>query len=437
MTTMTRPRRKISPWWALGLIPVAAIALTATGTIKLPSPNTASTTATLETATATQSTFRVGVVGNGTLKAVSTLEIKPQLNGTVQGLPSEGQRVSKGELIARLDPTSFERSVENNQLALEKALAQLESTRAGQASSRANQTQTIASAQASLTSAQVEFNTASTTLANQRRLFAAGGVSAQDVRNAEATLEKVSATLASAKVALSTAQNAVSLKANSDTQDVRNLQLAVNQARVQLRNAQADLAKTKIYASASGIVSSVPAQVGSPVTTQSPLFTLLNDARIELPAQIDETEIAKVKLGQRAEVKLDALRGEVFTGKVTRISAKAEVVANIAVFYVTVTLENPQRTLRPGMTGEATLIAREIPNAVLIPKRALVVDGGNTSVNVLEAAATPGKAQKPVSKPVTIGEDDGLNVVIASGLQAGETVVLPSKTAAPGRGLLP
>jgi HlyD family secretion protein len=432
MNSSPNKPRRISPWWGLLLVPVVLIGLVSTGVIKPPSPSSEASAANLETAPVTQGTFRLGVSGTGTLKAVSTFDIKPSISGTVQSLPSEGARVQKGQLVARLDDTTFARAVENNQLALNKALAQLEGTRANQASNRGTQQQTIASAQASFDNAQTEVSTATTTLANQRNLFDVGGASAQDVRNAEATLSKATATLSSARVSLQIARNAVNLKANSDAQDLRNLQLAIDQAKVQLRNAQTDLGKTKIYAPVSGVVSSVPGQVGGPASSQAALFTLINDSTIELPVQIDETEIGKVKLGQVAEVKLDAINDQSFKGRVVRISPKAEVVQNIAVFYVTVSLSNSNRALRPGMTGEAEIISRELPAVVQIPKRALQVQNGVTTVQVLDP-----ETKKPVVKTVQVGPDDGATVVIKGGLNPGEDVVLPARTAAPRQGVLP
>jgi HlyD family secretion protein len=432
MTPSPTKQRRISPWWGLLLVPVVFIGLTATGVLKPPASSADQAALQLETAAVTQGAFRIGVSGTGTLKAVSTFDIKPSLSGTVQSLPSEGDRVQKGQLVARLDDTTFARAVENNQLALNKALAQLEGTKANQANNRGTQQQAIASAQASFENAQTEVNSTTTTLSNQRKLYAVGGVSAQEVRNAEAALSKATATLESARVALQIAKSTVNLKANSDTQDLRNLQLAVDQAKVQLRNAQTDLSKTKIYAPVSGIVSSVPGQVGGPASSQAALFTVINDNTIELPVQVDETEIGKVKLGQKAEVKLDAINNKTFTGRVTRVSPKAEVVQNIAVFYVTVSLPNQNRALRPGMTGEAEIISRELLDVVQIPKRALQTENGRTSVQVIDP-----ETKKPVVKTVQIGPDDGATVVIKGGLESGEKVVLPARTAAPRQGVLP
>jgi HlyD family secretion protein len=420
--TATKPKTKrFNPWWGVGAAALIVAGLLSTGTIKLPLPSSA-ITAKLETVQVTQGMFRVGVSGSGTLNAVTTLDLKPKVSGTITQLPSEGKRVNKGELIARLDDSSFVRNVENAQLALSKAKAQLESTRSGQVNNRANQQQTISSAKSQFQNAQTEVASSQTSLQNARNLFNVGGGTAQSVQDAERSLSKTNANLESARVAYATAQNAVGIKADSDGQDLRNLQLAVDQASIGLKNAQVDLGNTKIFAPFNGIVSSVPGQVGAPASNAAPMLTLINDARVEFPVQVDESEISKVQLGQKAEVTLDALAGKTFTGKVTRVSPKATVVSNIAVFYVTVALENKDRALRPGMTAEAEIISREYPNALQIPKRAVIELGGKRYVNTPSAdGKTPDKLE------VKTGPDDGANVVVSSGLQSGQTVVLPPR----------
>jgi HlyD family secretion protein len=421
--TATKPKTlRFNPWWGAGVATMIVAGLLGTGTIKLPArPNAASTTK-LETVDVSQGTFRVGVSGSGTLNAVTTLDLKPKISGTITQLPSEGKRVFRGELIARLDDSSFVRNVENAQFALAKTKAQLESTRSGQVNNRANQQQTISSARTQFQNAQTEVASAQTNLQNARNLFNVGGGTAQSVQDAERALSKTSANLESARVAYATAQNAVGIKADSDEQDLRNLQLVVDQASISLKNAQVDLGNTKIFAPFNGIVSSVPGQVGAPASNAAPMLTLINDARVEFPVQVDESEISKVQLGQKAEVTLDALAGKTFTGKVTRVSPKATVVSNIAVFYVTVTLENQNRALRPGMTAEAEIISREYPNALQIPKRAIQTVSERTYVKVLGA---DGKTEETVR--IKTGPDDGANIVIAEGLQPGQTVVLPPR----------
>ena len=418
--TISRKRRRISLWWALLLIPIIGGGLAASRVIKAPaSTSSADVTSKLETALVSQGQFRVSVTGPGTLEAGQTLDVKAEVNGTVTTLPKEGQRVTRGELVATLARESFNRNVENAQLALAKAQAQLKSQRAGQANARGSQNQQLAQAKASFENATLEVTNTSTNLTNSKNLFAAGGASSNDVTTASSNLTKAQSNLTSARIGLETAQNSVGIKANSDTQDLRNSQLAVDQAQIALKNAQSDASKTKIYAPVNGVISSVSAQIGNPVS--GALFTVIDDSVVELPVQVDETEIGKVKVGQPADVTLDALPNGNFKGEVSRISPKATVVSNIAVFYVRVRLENLDRVLRPGMSAEAEIISQQIDNAITVSKRAVETVRNRAYVQVL------GKDGITQRTRVRTGPDDGTNIVITSGLERGQTVVLPTR----------
>jgi HlyD family secretion protein len=421
--TTARKRRRISPWWALLLVPVIGGGLAASGVIKAPTTASSNdTTNKLETATASQGQFRVSVTGPGTLEAGQTLDVKAEVNGTVASLPKEGQRVTRGELVATLGRESFNRNVENAQLALAKAQAQLESQRAGQANARGSQNQQLAQAKANFDNASLEVVNASTNLTNTKNLFSAGGASSNDVTTASSNLQKAQSNLTSARIGLETAQSSLGIKANSDVQDLRNSQLAVEQAQIALKNAQSDASKTKIYAPVNGVISSVAAQIGSPTSSVAGLFTIIDDAVVELPVQVDETEIGKVKVGQPADVTLDALPDGNFKGKVSRISPKATVVSNIAVFYVRVRLENPDRVLRPGMSAEAEIVSQQIDNAITVSKRAVETVRNRAYVQVLNKDGVTQERTR-----VRTGPDDGTNIVITSGLERGQTVVLPTR----------
>ena len=440
-TTAQKPRR-LSPWWGLLLIPVMAVGLLASGVIRRPGSSGADSgsSAKGETVVVSRGVFRNSVTGPGTLAALTSVDIKPDVVGTVSVLPSVGQRFNKGELIARLDAGTLQRNLETAQLSLAKARAQLEGTRATQANSRSNQDQTINNAQTQLSNAQRDVETAQTTLKNASSLYAIGGGTRQAVQDAQAGLDKAQAGLANNRATLETAQGAVGLQSASNSSDLRNLELAVQQAQITVKNASSDLASTKIYAPFTGVVASVTAQLGGPASSAGSLLTFLKDSSVTLPVQVDETEISKVKVGQPAEVTLDALGTDTFAGKVTSITPQATIVSNIAVFYVTVTLPNAGLKMRPGMTAEAEIIAQEIPNVVLVPRRAVEQVRTNAYVTVQTTSGEGRDATITTERVrVTTVGDDGTNIAVTSGLTGTETVVLPArvKTTTRPTGILP
>lgn len=379
-----------------------------------------------ETVAVSRGVFRVSVSGPGSLEAARTLEVKPQTSGTVLSLPQVGDRVQKGQLVARLDPADYQRALENAQLALQKAQANLDALRANQASTQAANRQSVTNAEVGYANAQRDLQSARDGLNAAQKLYDVGGASLQSLQQAKDAYAKAQAGLESARVNLETARQALSLKASSSAQDLKNAQLAVEQARLDLRNAQQNLARTKVYAPFSGVVTAVSAQLGGPAASNAALFTLVDDSRLNLPVQVDETEIGKVRVGQRAEVTLDALEGQTFRGSVTRISPSATPVQNIPVFYATVTLDNPQRLLRPGMSAEAEIIAQEVRGALTVPKRAVQTVRNRGYVEVLQPDGTRETVR------VGLGPDDGVNQVITEGLEPGQLVVLPARSTSGG-----
>jgi HlyD family secretion protein len=418
----SRARRRRVPIWPIAIL---LVALAGGAWYVLGQRNAAQTAATaadtLDTTTAQRGTFRVAVNGPGTLAAARTLDVKADVNGTVTALPTVGERVTRGQLIARLDPAPFQRVVDNDALALQKARAQLVSLQSSSVATRASQAQSVTNATTTLQNAQRDLETARATLASNRTLYAAGGISAQELQTSQDAFERAQAAVNGARAGLQAAQSASTSNTSTSAQDLKNAQIAVSQAELTLESARDDLAKTKVYAPFTGLVSAVGGQVGASSSGVT-LVSLVDDTSVDLPVQIDETQIAQVKPGQRAEVTLDALPSQTFEGKVVSVAPVAQVVQNIPVFQVTVRIANPEGALKPGMSAEADVISQEVPNAITVPKRAIQTNRNRAYVNVLGADGKTTELRR-----VRTGPDDGTNVVITSGLEPNETIVLPAR----------
>ncbi|WP_051935527.1 efflux RND transporter periplasmic adaptor subunit [Deinococcus sp. YIM 77859] len=381
-------------------------------------------------------TVRVSVSGPGTLEAAATRTIGVDRNVTVGTLPAVGERVTRGQLLTTLTSDDVTANVRTAELNLEKARATLDALRASQQSSRVGQQSSVTQADANVTQAQAAVSEAERTLAQarttlraQERLAAIGAVSAQalgDARSAvvsaQAALQKAQSSLATARVSAASARVQAQAEAESGAQDLRNAQLAVQQAEENLATAQKAQADLKVYAPISGVVSAVNASEGAVVETSTTLLTLLDDTTLNLPVQVDETDIAGVRVGQTAEVTLDAYDGETFTGRVIRVSPGATQENGISVFTATVSLPNPEGKLRPGMTAEAEIIQNEA-SGLVVPQRAVqtVRDRHYVLVQGEEGG-------EPERTRVTLGPTDGTNVIVESGLTAGQVVVVPGST---------
>lgn len=389
-TAGTRKRgRRRRVWWAgaAGIAAVGVVAgLVAAGVVAWPFAASSSTAADISTLTITTAQYQVTVAGPGTLEAARTLAVTNATAGTIAKLASVGQRVQKGDVLAQLDPTPFQRALRDANLALQKAEAQRASLAASQGDTAASLAKQLADAQAEVTTQERAVQRANDTLALQQRLLTLGAVSASDVQTARDDLASANSDLSAARRALSTLQDSQKLQQTSQAQDLKNAELAVQQQQIAVEQAQEDLDSITTIAPFDGVVASVATEVGAYVPEDGTVLTLIDDSTLDLPAQIDETEISKVKVGQTATVTLDAMPNQTFHGTVTAIAPTGEAVSNIPIFEVTVTLDNQALTLRPGMTAEADIAVRTVANAATVPLTALKDVSGGTQPSTTSAS---------------------------------------------------
>ncbi|QFP75198.1 efflux RND transporter periplasmic adaptor subunit [Deinococcus sp. AJ005] len=366
---------------------------------------------------------RVSVSGPGMLEAAATRTVGADQSGTVGTVPPVGERVNKGQLLTRLSSDAVEQNVQTAELNLQKARASLDATRAAQAGSAAQRSSGVTSAQGSVTGALQTLSEAQITLDGQRQLHAIGALSTADLKSAQANVTRAQLTLDSARAALNASQTQNSTGAGSDAENLRGAMIAVQQAQAALETAQQSRASLKLYAPITGVVSTVSADAGTVVSSGATILTILDDTSLNLPVQIDETEIAGVQAGQNASVTLDAYDGQTFNGKVVRVSPGATQSSGISVFTATVTLPNPNGQLRSGMTAEAEIIQSE-ERGLLVPNKAIQTVRNRSYVEV--PGATPDAGPERVR--ITAGASDGTNTVVTEGLEAGQDVIVPGST---------
>jgi HlyD family secretion protein len=285
----------------------------------------------------------------------------------------------------------------------------------------------VAAAQAAVASAQSQLDSAKVRLAQLK-----SAPVSDDVVQAEAAVTQAQQTLDLKKHPYSDAdiqqqrelvaqaKAALELKKVPYTKaDLDAARAAVAQAKAQLDLAQYNLESATLTAPFDGIVSAVNANVGELATgsSASPVVVLVDPNNLRLDVSVDETDVANVEVGQDASVTFDALPGKTFNGKVVAIAPSASVQQGVATYLVSISLKNAQG-VKPGMTGNADIIYARHDNVLLVPTRAIRVEGNRRVVSVLEGT-------RLVAKPVTVGVSDDQSTEILSGLKAGEQVVIP------------
>lgn len=294
----------------------------------------------VETAPLSRGDIVESVGATGTLQAVTTVQVGTQVSGTIAWLGADfNSIVTKGQVIARLDPSLFE--------------AQLRQT-------QANLTQ----AQANLTKAESELARAKIQLADAQQKFARAKELAS--RNLLAQSE-----LDAAKVALDSAEAAVVSQQATVTQ----VRAAVRQAEASVNQAQVNLDHTVITAPIDGIVIQRNVDVGQTVAAsmQAPtLFVIAADLReMQVNANVDEADVGRIRPGQRVTFRVDAYPTDTFTGTVTQVRLQPVVVQNVTTYGTVIAVPNPELKLKPGMTANVRIEIARRTNVLRVPNAAL------------------------------------------------------------------
>ena len=280
------------------------------------------------------------VSSTGTLNPVVSVSVGSQVSGQIKELYADfNSPVKAGQLIARIDPETF-------QLRVRQAEADLESTRASVAVQKAE----VARVTATLMDAQRD-------LERKTMLVERKFISAADRDKSQATFDVAKAAL---DVALAQANNSSAV---------------VKQRESQLAQARVDLERTAIRSPVDGVVVKRSVDTGQTVAAslQAPeLFIIaknLTDMQVE--TSIDEADVGRIAVGQKASFTVDAFPGRSFSGQVTQIRKAATVVSNVVTYTVIVSAANPELTLLPGMTANVRVITAQKDKALKVQNAAL------------------------------------------------------------------
>lgn len=203
-------------------------------------------------------------------------------------------------------------------------------------------------------------------------------------------------------------------------QDIQQMEAEVERAKAALRVAEVELSYATLRAPISGIIASVSTQEGETVAVglSAPTFvTIIDLDRLQVEAFVDEVDIGKITLGQKAAFKVEAFPSIEIEGKVVGIYPKAILKENVVFYNVLVeSLNSPEVTLRPEMTANVSIFLGSDDNALLIPAKSIKKSDGADIVYVLEKG-------KPVRREVRVGWKQGRFIEILEGLKEGDEVL--------------
>ena len=266
------------------------------------------------------------VEASGTVNPVNTVDIGSQVSGMIKDIYVDyNSKVTKGQLLAQIDPSLFQAQVD-------KARGDLEAARSNKAK-----------IQAMLVYEKKNYE-------RYKRLYEKNYVAKSDLDLAEATYK-------------------------SDLAQIAAAQGTINQAQATLNNNLTNLRYTKIVSPVDGIVVSRAVDVGQTVAAsfQTPtLFQVAQDlTNMQIEVNVSEADIGKIKKGQEVEYTLDGYADSVFHGKVTEVRIAPTTVSNVVTYTVIVDVDNKDQKMIPGMTANASIITNKSENVICVPTDAL------------------------------------------------------------------
>lgn len=391
----------------------------------------------------------INVAGN--VSAPATVALGFQQSGSVAKVNvNVSNAVKKGQALMELDTTdlnlalktakanlasaqaSYDQTKADLQFALRNAQASLDSSKADLDAARAKNDQnpnslivaeaTLDKATVALQKAQADYNTIAwrgdvgmtsqaVTLQqatdDYKSALANYNITAATIN--DSALKQAQAQYDSAQVALEQAQKNLDTKLISAQAQLDNAQVAVEQA-------QRNLDKAKISAPFDGIVSAVNYSVGDSAGSGTAV-SVVNLATLQIKVTVAEVDLPKMKVGNTAQVTLDALGGETYNAKVVSIGPTGTVTQGVVNYPVILALTDADSAIKPGMTANLTVEVERRDNVLLIPTRAIRTQGNQKTVTVMYQGQS-------ISTPVSIGLSNDQFVEIPSGLREGDVVVL-------------
>jgi HlyD family secretion protein len=201
--------------------------------------------------------------------------------------------------------------------------------------------------------------------------------------------------------------------------DLTSAQANVDQARASRDLAKARLDYAVIKAPFDGIVTHVDLDLGSTIPVGRVLLGVADQTELRVKVNIDETDISKITVGQPVTIRLDAYPDANITANVTEVASMATTVQGVVNYVVTVTLKQGNVPLKIGMTADASIVVANKDNVLLVPNQAVRAVSNRRYVTIQTAP------QQTKEIEVNLGMANDQESEVVSGLEEGQTVVIP------------
>jgi HlyD family secretion protein len=371
----------------------------------------------IETFVLNRGDFVQSVTETGELEAVNAVTISaPRIswrlgNLKITRLVEDGQQVNEGDLLVEFEKAEVQKSISDAQAELEIALAEMRKTRATQASQ-------IEELTADLERSKIQHRISELNL--EKATFES------DIRRKEIELN-----LENAAIALEKAKQDIENQKRVNHEEISKLELRVEQVKTRLEEALESLELLTVTAPSPGIAiirenraTDLKFQVDDQPWRCMDIIDLPDLSKMQAKVMINEVDISRIDLNQKAFIRLDAFPDTAFIAHVSEVAALArnkERGSNVKIFDVKILIDENDETLMPGMTVSCEIIVDSIEDTLFVPLEAVFRKNGDTVVFVKKGSGFE-------MRSVTVGEENDDFVIVAEGLVEGDEIALIDPT---------
>ena len=378
-----------------------------------------------KTARVIQGDLIVKISATGVVEPNFQVEVKSKASGEVLKFKyEEGDRIKKGQLLLQLDKSDEIRSLALSKADLSSAIAKLNKAKTALLSQETKYRSTLKTSQSQVQEAVANLEESEDKLKRQEDLFQKKFASRQTLQEAQTAFKVNQENLIQARSDVQAAKDTIH-DVEGKKHEIDLARVEVQRKKIALAEAKERLDETEIFAPISGVLIEKLVEQGqiissgiSNVSGGTTLANLADLSRLFIIADVDETDIGSVQIGQLVKITADAYPGRTFPGKVQRISPRGKVENSITIFKVKIEIQGDGKgILKPMMTANVDIISEELKNVLYLPREAIRVEKGKKYAAILVN-------NEPKEVPVTTGVRNPIHVQILSGLEPDQEVLI-------------
>jgi HlyD family secretion protein len=312
-----------------------------------------------------------------------------------------GARVRTGQIVMELEDRDLAGAAAESRASLDLAEATFETT------AKATVPQELQKAELDARAAKEAFDASQSVLENRQRLYKEGAIAQKDVTDAQVTLSQARSQYETSR------KHFEDLQGFARDQQIKAAAAQRDAARGRSTVAQAQFDYTRIVSPIDGVVTDLPLYPGETAQSGAPVVTIMDVSRVIARTHIPQSEAAELAVGNQAH--LIGPGGVPIAAKVTLINAALDAASSTVEVWVEA--DNADGKLRPGSSLRVEMIAKTVPNALVIPQSAVLTSGtGSTFAIVID------NDNKPHVRKIAAGVRDKGMVQVTDGLQSGQRV---------------